>query len=226
MAKKRKRLTQAEIEYNKNRKRITQFIRRAESRGYRFDDNILPKKPKRVTAASVRRLKKLTPEALYKRSVYGGEATFGEIVPGVAGRKLEKKASANKAAQTRRRPKPSQTEPFQPPTPKVNLYNGAAAEVIISNFVSHVRGFNEHAQQVVMGWLRIAIDKHGKEDVAVMLNKAADEGHIITYKIAYDDEKLAGFLSDMIEYLPEAGELTKEEFADAMEEEENFNMRY
>lgn len=89
-------------DYRKERRRIQSFIRRNERRGFIFDDNVLPKIPKHITKASVRRLKKITPEYLYKRARYGGEATQGEIVSGVRGRELERSQSAKKAARTRK----------------------------------------------------------------------------------------------------------------------------
>lgn len=90
------------IEYEKNRKRIQRFLNRAEARGYQFQEGVLPKIPKRITKASVRRLQKLTTHELYKKSVYGGEATYGEIVSGVKGREAEKKVRALKSAATRK----------------------------------------------------------------------------------------------------------------------------
>lgn len=102
MARKSKPLTPLQQEYRKQRRRIQQFIRRTEKRGYQFDPNILPDKPKKITKQSVERLRKLTPEKLYKKSVYGGEATYGEIVKGTKGRQLERKKSAEKARETRK----------------------------------------------------------------------------------------------------------------------------
>ena len=75
-----KKKSPAEREYDKQVKRIKQFIRRAEKRGFIFPDNVIPNKPKRITKASVRKLSKITPKELYKKAEYGGEATEGEIV--------------------------------------------------------------------------------------------------------------------------------------------------
>ena len=77
MAKRRKQ-TPAERAYSKQVKRIKQFIRRAEKRGYQFSEDVLPQRPKRVTQASVRKLAKLTPDKLYQKAVYGGFASVGE----------------------------------------------------------------------------------------------------------------------------------------------------
>lgn len=102
MARKRKTLTPTQQAYRQQVRRIKQFIRRAEKRGYQFSENVLPQQPKRITKQSVERLRKLTPEQLYKKAEYGGEATFGEVVAGTKGRELERKQSARKAVETRK----------------------------------------------------------------------------------------------------------------------------
>ena len=120
MAKRRKQ-TPAERAYSKQVKRIKQFISRAEKRGYQFSEDVLPQRPKRVTQASVRKLAKLTPEKLYQKAVYGGLASYGEIVPATEGVKLERSLRAKKSAETRKyrlaEPKQEQsnTNGFVPP---------------------------------------------------------------------------------------------------------------
>ena len=74
---------------------------------------MLPQQPKRVTQASIRKLAQLTPEKLYQKAVYGGEASYGEIVKGTEGIKLERKVRAQKSSQTR---KYRQQKPTQVPT--------------------------------------------------------------------------------------------------------------
>ena len=100
MAKKRKQ-TEAEKLYAKQLKRIKQFIRRAEKRGFVFKEDIISQKPKKVTKASVRKLEKLTPEKLYKKSLYVEEST-GEIKEAQKRLKEERKQRARKAAKTRK----------------------------------------------------------------------------------------------------------------------------
>ena len=91
--------------YAKERNRIKSFVRRAEKRGYSFSESIIPSIPKRKTEASIRKLKKLTKEVLYSKASYGGEATFGEIVSGKEGLKLERQLRAKRASETRKEKK-------------------------------------------------------------------------------------------------------------------------
>ena len=86
------------------RKAVSNFFRKARSmakRGYVIDA-VLPKEPKKITEASVRRIKKISSD-LYKKSYYVTEE--GEVISGEEGRKYERSRSARKAAETRKRKK-------------------------------------------------------------------------------------------------------------------------
>lgn len=86
------------------RKAVSAFFRKARSmakRGYVIDA-VLPKEPKKITEASVRRIKKISSN-LYKKSYYVTEE--GEVISGEQGRKYERSRSARKAAETRKRKK-------------------------------------------------------------------------------------------------------------------------
>lgn len=101
MAKKRKQKTELENLYEKQLKRIKQFIYRAEKRGFIFPENIIPKRPKKIKKESVGVLERLTPEKLYKKGLYVSEET-GEYYKAEKRRKEERKQSAKKAAKTRK----------------------------------------------------------------------------------------------------------------------------
>lgn len=86
------------------RKAVSNFFRKGRSmarRGYVIDA-VLPKEPKKITEASVRRIKKISAN-LYKKSYYVTEE--GEVISGEEGRKYERSRSAKKAAETRKRKK-------------------------------------------------------------------------------------------------------------------------
>lgn len=91
--------------YAKERKRIQSFLRRASKRGYQFPEGILPAIPKRKTEASIRKLKGLSKNVLYEKAIYGGSASYGEIVSGKEGLKLERQLRAKTAAETRKEKK-------------------------------------------------------------------------------------------------------------------------
>lgn len=76
-------------EYMKQRRRIQSFMRSAKKRGFYWNTSILPPIPKRITAASIRRLSKLTAKELYKSALFLNKET-GEIMSSYQGRKLLK----------------------------------------------------------------------------------------------------------------------------------------
>lgn len=102
---KKSRKSEAQLELERQAKqhirRIKRFIRSAEARGYTFPDSVVPKLPKRVTEATIRRLDKIRPAYLYKKAVY--TSPEGVQVSGTKRRTQERSEQAKKAAETRRR---------------------------------------------------------------------------------------------------------------------------
>ena len=225
---KRYKKTPTERAYSKQVRRIKQFISRAEKRGFHFNENVLPKRPNRITQASVRKLAKLTPDKLYEKAEYAGTLSYGEIVPSIEGLKLERSARANKAKETKKyklaRPtqEPTNTKGFIPPE-NISEDTSFFDAVVISGFKAHVRQFNEHASNLLLSWLDKILATNDVHDVATMLNDGAEAGLIVTYQIVYSQDKLTQYMSEMLDYLPEAGELFKAEMMDAMEEEEDYS---
>lgn len=96
--------TQLLKEYNKERNRIKRFIRNAEKRGYVFEPNIIPPRPKTITSGSIRRLSKIRPAELYSKA-YAISAVTGQPIT-VEQRKREiREEASRKAWETRRRKK-------------------------------------------------------------------------------------------------------------------------
>ena len=91
-------------EYNKERNRIKRFIRNAEKRGYVFEPNLIPPKPKTITAGSVRRLSKIRPAQLYNKAYAISSITGQPITVQQRKREIREEAS-RKAWETRRRKK-------------------------------------------------------------------------------------------------------------------------
>lgn len=146
--------------YKKELKRIKQFMRRAEKRGYRWYYYELPKKPKKITEKSVSRLKKITPNLLYKKGEYIEQDT-GEILDAVKGRTIERKRAAQKAAETYKQkknrtkkekqkqeqpkaPKPETTEPIydEPYYGEVDEYLPDYSEMVINNVYELIDNFD------------------------------------------------------------------------------------
>lgn len=183
-------------EYNINVKRIKQFIRRAEKRGYKFPEIKLPKGAK---------IRELTPEKLYKKAVYGGELTFGEIVSAEEGLKKERSARSKKSAQTRAEKKEAERRFFSgEQTSKSSAeYLPIKENIIISNFIDglieklqepseeyyyfstrkgkqvkhkdRLAGIRNDRKKYLLGLLYREIANIGKEGVANRLENKQDE---------------------------------------------------
>lgn len=101
-----------QAEYNKQRRRIMQTVRRAANRGYDFIKAPLPPKPKRITEASIRRLQAVTPGVIYGKATYrltpsaglpSGSTSEPDVISGTEARAYERRAAARAAAETRAR---------------------------------------------------------------------------------------------------------------------------
>lgn len=103
---KKQRQSKYKEAYNKERRRIANFMRDAKARGYEFEIGV-PKTAKqkgKVTKADVERLRKMTPDYLYSQATYtrAFDPRTGVPLTGKQGREYERSKSAQKAAQTRK----------------------------------------------------------------------------------------------------------------------------
>lgn len=235
---KRHKQTPTERAYSKQVRRIKQFISRAEKRGFHFNENVLPKRPNRITQASVRKLAKLTPEKLYQKAEYAGSATYGEVVSGVKGARLERSLRAKKAAETRKyrllepRQEPTNTQGFLPPE-NISEDESFFENVVISQWFATLELFsNGEAYSLLRSWMNSTIKTEGKHNTAIMLQLGAENGHLLTWEIVYKNDNAVLYIGYMLDYLPDQGVLYKEEtldrieymkrLGDALEQDENW----
>lgn len=74
-SKKNKHVSQVELEYRKQRKRLQNAVYRARKKGYIFPDNIIPERPKKITKAYVNRLSKITAAQIRNKGTIGPSPT-------------------------------------------------------------------------------------------------------------------------------------------------------
>lgn len=213
----KRKLTANQKVYRKEVNRIKKFLSRAAKRGYQFEENIIPKTPKRITKAKIEQLKRLTPNELYKRSVY--RTAEGGLMSGVQRRAQERQVSAIKAAQTRRKKKESKQE---------KEYRTSVSDVIIDNFIEIVNnllgGSPSEADQMIINFIENMITFSGKGAVADALMKMQKDGVEINIQMRYKGElvqSLLEFLSLNIsgQTLPHEA---KEKLVKAAEEMEDY----
>lgn len=101
---KRKKRTENQKLYQKERRRLLQAVNRAKKQGYIFPDNIVPSIPKRVTKKQLEKIQKTKPKQLYKKAEFVYQET-GEVVLAEQRRKEVKQEAIRKAKETRKRNK-------------------------------------------------------------------------------------------------------------------------
>lgn len=96
---KRKKQTENQKAYQKERRRLLQAVRRAEKQGYIFPEDIIPEMPKRVTKKQLENIQKIKPKQLYKKAEFVYQET-GEIVPAEQRKQEVKQEAIIKAKET------------------------------------------------------------------------------------------------------------------------------
>lgn len=216
----KRKLTPIQQQYRKERRRIQNAMNRLEKQGYVLPEDLLPSIPKKVTQASINRLKKITSESIYKKSKKLDFET-GEITPGIVARDKARSQRAKEAARTRSIKK-EYTEPTVYIEPPQYTTFPSGADIIINNFRSDVIGrFPESAGPILNRWLDGLLAQQDKEDVANMLETAVANGVIIDYKVAYNTEALMGAIADFMDYLDTTSGF-KQDLMDTLEFEEDW----
>lgn len=206
----RRKLTKNQIEYNKQVRRIKNFIKRAEKRGYEFNDDILPKTPKRITKQAIKRLENLKPKQLYEKAEFLDTST-GEMLKGTKGRQLERKRASEKAKQTRQRNKSKKKKP------KTTL---KAEDVMLNNFYEYLKSFPVKLTAKIRQFVKKLEMEIGKTEVATALQNMPMKFHEILAMVNYSSDQADDvFRSQLLEYLPNASDQYKK---DAMEQFEYY----
>lgn len=208
-------------QYMKERRRIQSFLRRAEKRGIITPPDFLPAIPKRVTEASVRRLKRITPKYIYEHAVDVVEAETGEILTPQKILKAERQARNARAKQRReerKARKAQQTILAQQAVPQQTVVIPNFADIIIDNFINLVtQNMKPRCEDILMKWLNDLINREGKDAVANMLEDAAQHGVMITWKAKYDEKELLENLADFLDYL-DVTPMYREELTENLDE--------
>lgn len=194
--------TPSKNEYDKQRKRLKQAIRRAEKQGYIFSEDILPKKPKRITKASVRRLAKITPELIRQKGKFLIEET-GEIIP-VKGNKAVIKQEITRKKQERTHAEPQYLPSF--------------SSNVIQRFKSYILGFPPAIYEMLMPLINTLIHDIGEDGVATALENMPQQFHEYLHRHTYDSgTAISEFATSLIEYVPDVTIQYKKDLMDKFE---------
>lgn len=177
-------------EYQKELNRIKRFVKRANTRGYSFDTNPIPKEVKNPTKKTVERLKKITSESLYSKATYF-DPILQVRVSGTEEQKLIRSRSSEKAAQKRKSKKISSGETIagQPPSDVEDILT--YVEELLSGWspLGHwSRGYTtlkENDTRILRNVLNGAIAELGREQVARNVEANATEVKQLAWHICY-----------------------------------------
>lgn len=163
-------------DYNKERNRIKRFIRNAEKRGYVFEPNLIPPKPKTITAGSIRRLSKIRPAQLYKKA-YAISAVTGQPIS-VEQRKREiRKEAARKAWETRRRKKDlEEYERIKNNREWQQMFH--ASRIVwnkVQSMIANVGVQQAQSAELLNNLLNSEIEKYGVDAVLYSISQTSDD---------------------------------------------------
>lgn len=184
MAKARK--SKAEIAYNKELRRLNNFIRRAESRGFRFDkSSIIPPRPQKPTAASVRRLQALTANKLYQKATYLTDD--GKVVSGYKGRTLERKRAGKKAYKTQqKRRHESEVKKQREKLIEAGVFDIPRSEdVLLNNIDKLLTDYPTLGAVYLKKMLNYQIKRFGRKRVAMALSRSPEDVVKVAQDIVY-----------------------------------------
>lgn len=235
-------MTANQLAYAKEIRRIKQAVRRAEKRGYRFFEDVVPQTPKRVTKQAVQRAKEIRGERLYDKAQYLDENT-GKIVSGTEGRKLEQQERARKSAETRKRKRERTNTNNQ----DSQTYYPNGGDIIYSNvleqFISRLseppqdfyvnrwgkKGSkdlsiveaSEHAKHTLLSITYSAVDREGKSAVGWRLEQEADTvNQLVTYILYGSNSSAIASACSELATIINGGALSLQQLQDIAEQEE------
>lgn len=163
-------------EYNKERNRIKRFIRNAEKRGYVFEPNLIPAKPKTITSGSVRRLSKIRPSQLYSKA-YAISAVTGQPIT-VEQRKREIREEASRKAWETRRRKKDQEDYKRIKTNKEWQQMFHASRLVwdkVQSMIANVSVQQSESASLLNNLLNSEIEKYGADIVLYSIAQVSED---------------------------------------------------
>lgn len=163
-------------EYNKERNRIKRFIRNAEKRGYVFEPNLLPPKPKTITSGSIRRLSKIRPAQLYNKA-YAISAVTGQPIT-VEQRKREIRQEATRKAWETRRRKKDEEDYNRIKTDREWQQTFHAIKLVwdkVQSMIANVGVEQSQSADLLNNLLNSEIEKYGVDTVMYSIAQASED---------------------------------------------------
>ena len=163
-------------EYNKERNRIKRFIRNAEKRGYVFEPNLIPPKPKTITSGSIRRLSKIRPAQLDNKA-YAISAVTGQPITVEQRKKEIRQEASRKAWETRRRKKDQEDyDKIKSNREWQQMFN--ASKLVwdkVQAMIASVSVQQSQSADLLNNLLNSEIKKYGADSVLYSISQASED---------------------------------------------------
>ena len=105
----------------------------------------------------------------------------------------------------------------------VNEDSSFFTDAIINMYLTTISHYPNNAEPILKNWLNQMISKYGRDDVAMMLQDGASAGVVLTWEIAYNNERLQAYIADMLDFLPEMTAEWKEDVMDSFDDWRDIN---
>ena len=204
----KKQLLQSE--YRKQRRRLQSTINRYRRQGLDVQFE-LPKIPKTITEASVRRLVQITPKQIQEQT-FGVNYETGEQI--AYQNALRQRRAIQRAEKARRQAEAKQA-----------AQEWEYTHAVIQGFIAHVSEYPRKAADVCIGWLNKQIAEHGRMQVAEMLQESNQAGLWLTFWEVYKGADVHGMLNNMLDYLEVDG-ATRQQIIDEIDEESDIEEEF
>lgn len=90
-------------------------------------------------------------------------------------------------------------------------------EIVIQNFYAEIQKYMTLASPILKHWAETVIRETGKENFAIGIRDAMSSGLHLTGEIAYKAELLNAYIEDLMDFMPEIGDMEWENIMDEME---------
>lgn len=213
----KRKLTVNQQQWKKEVDRLKQFIRRAEKRGFTFDD-VIPDTPKRITKKQLNLIKSLTPNVLYSRSQYTDPQT-GESMAGTEGRRLERSRAALK-----RFKKSTYNPPIEEDSVLTQIEQMIADWKPFSNYSKYFTEVKREDKNRLKALLDGKIAEVGRKETARILQQNAEGiNHMVDEILYSSDEDAVNMDLNYIATVLKGSPLTADESAYYTQLAESYN---
>lgn len=192
-------------DYFRNRRRIQSYIRRAVKKGFDVEFQ-LPKIPKTITSASVRRLKKITLDVL-RKATFAPDLETGEKINIYQYKYRYPKVKS--PAQLRELEMIPGETPFR-------------SEISLQNVLGIIAQYPEKTRRIAESKIQSAITIYGERLVGNVLGDMLDSGQIIEPSDAYNYGLVMNMLNDFMRALQASEEEIREVQRDITDFEDSF----